>query len=172
MSQILIGNIISFVSAMFMAASCLADTKYKIFFYQVLECLVLAVASVFFGSLAGAVTLVLCALRNYIIARERFSMAIMWLFVILTIVSGVWVNNLGLLGLIPVIATVEYTICCHYITSVKGTKYSIFVNVLLWVIYSFMIYDFSTGIADTIVLIVDAAAIVRMRHSSQPAEHD
>ena len=55
MSQILIGNIISFVSAMFMAASCLADTKYKIFFYQVLECLVLAVASVFFGSLAGAV---------------------------------------------------------------------------------------------------------------------
>lgn len=161
-TTILIGNIISFIAALFMAASCMATTKYKIFFYQLMECLILAIASIILGSYAGALTLILCAIRNLIIAKDHFSKTIMWFFVILTIITGLWVNNLGFIGLIPIFATVEYTICCHYITSIKGTKYSIFVNILLWIIYSFMIYDFSTAISDCILLIVDTIAIVRI----------
>ncbi len=78
----------------------------------------------------------------------------MTVFLILTIVAGVLANTRGLVGLLPVFATVEYTICCHYIVGEKATKCSIFVNVLLWVIYSFLICDLSTAVSDTIVLLL------------------
>ena len=79
------------------------------------------------------------------------------------VVFGVWANNRGLIGLIPVVATVEYTICCHYVKEIKAVKCSIFVNTFLWVFYSFAIMDFSTGFTDATVLIIDAVSLARLR---------
>ena len=53
---LIIGNGISFVAAIFMVASCVVKRKRTIFLCQFLECALLAVASVFFGALAGAMT--------------------------------------------------------------------------------------------------------------------
>lgn len=168
-TTVIIGNIISFIAALFMVASCLARSKRKIFFYQGLECFILAGSSAVLGSSAGTVTLLLCAVRNVFIAKNVFSKPIMWSFVLLTVIIGGWVNALGLLGLIPIIATVQYTFCSHYITSVKGTKYSIFVNVLMWVVYSFMIFDFSTAISDVIILVIDSVDIFRIHREERRA---
>ena len=116
---LIIGNGISFVAAIFMVASCVVKRKRTIFLCQFLECALLAVASVFFGALAGMTTLV---------ANDRYTKPMMTVFLILTIVAGVLANTRGLVGLLPVFATVEYTICCHYIVGEKATKCSIFVN--------------------------------------------
>lgn len=169
MKAIIIGNIISLCAAGFMVASCLVSDKRRVFLFQFLECSILAVASVFFGSLAGATTLILGALRNLVVARDKFTKPVMWFFLILVTVAGLWTNTKGLVGLLPVIATVEYTFCCYYVTGDRETKYSIFVNVLLWVIYSFLILDFSTAISDSIVLLVDTAAIFRLRRKERRA---
>lgn len=102
--------------------------KKNIFLCQFLECALLAVASVFFGALAGMTTLVFSAIRDLLVANDRYTKPMMTVFLILTIVAGVLANTRGLVGLLPVFATVEYTICCHYIVGEKATKCSIFVN--------------------------------------------
>ena len=107
----IIGNILSFFAALFMVASCVVKRKQAVFFCQFLECALLAVASVFFGSLAGMTTLVLSAVRNLVVAKGRYTKPVMVAFVILTIVAGLLANTRGLVGLLPVLATVEYTIC-------------------------------------------------------------
>lgn len=160
--MIVIGNIISFFAALFMIASCIVKGKRATFFCQFLECSLLAVASIFFGSFAGVTTLVLSAARNLVVAKDRYTKPLMYLFLVLTIVLGMLANTRGPIGFLPVVATVEYTVCCHYITGEKATKCSIFANILIWVVYSFLISDFSTAISDSIVLVVDAVAIVRM----------
>ena len=109
----------------------------------------------------------LSAVRNLVVAKDRYTKPVMVAFVILTIVAGLLANTRGLVGLLPVLATVEYTICCHYIEGEMATKCSIFVNVLLWIVYSFLICDFSTAISDSIVLVVDTVAIVRLWRSER-----
>ena len=84
----IIGNILSFFAALFMVASCVVKRKQAVFFCQFLECTLLAVASVFFGSLAGMTTLVLSAVRNLVVAKDRYTKPVMVAFVILTIVAG------------------------------------------------------------------------------------
>lgn len=160
--MLLIGNFISFIAAIFMIASCIVKEKEQIFIYQFLECMLLAFSSIFFGSISGVTTLVCSAGRNLLVAKNKFTKMAMYLFVVLTFTTGMIANTKGIIGLLPIIATIEYTICCHYIKGVTATKYSIFVNVFIWIIYSFAIYDFSTGITDVIVLIIDTFAIIKI----------
>ena len=65
----------------------------------------------------------------------------------------------------PVIATVEYTICCRLIRDVKRTRISVLVNEAIWLIYSFIIFDFSTALTDVAVIIVDILAIIREKRA-------
>ena len=162
MENIIIGNAISFLSAVCMALSCCSKDVKKVFGYQFLECVLLALASCFFGTYAAVVTLILCALRNIIIAAGKFTKPVMIIFTVAVAVCGFFVNNKGALGLLPVLATVEYTICCYYVKSLKGTKVSILVNLLMWIIYSFIIFDFSTAVSDSIIAAVDITVVLKM----------
>ncbi|GAA6295465.1 hypothetical protein F220043C3_38990 [Enterocloster asparagiformis] len=162
-TNLIIGNSISFVAALFMAASCCVNDRHRVFLLQAVECALLCVASIFFGSWSGITTLALSATRNYLVSKDKFNQNLMVLFLVLVVVFGVWANNRGLIGLIPVVATVEYTICCHYVKEIKAVKCSIFVNTFLWVFYSFAIMDFSTGFTDATVLIIDAVSLARLR---------
>lgn len=166
-ADILIGNGVSLAAAGFMAASCLVKSKRDVFLCQFSECLLLAAASVFFGSLAGTAVLALSALRNLLVAAGKYPKALMYLFLFLTLLLGVLVNTKGFIGLLPVAATVEYTVCCYYLKGLKATRYSIFVNVAIWVVYSFLIFDLATALTDSAVLVVDAAAIVKLHRSDR-----
>jgi len=64
MSNILIGNIISFAAAVFLAVSCVVKDRKQVFILQFMNCAVLALASYFFGSYINAGS-VLCKKRIY-----------------------------------------------------------------------------------------------------------
>lgn len=159
--NIVIGNVISFMSAMCMVFSCCSKDMKKVFGFQFLECVLLAVASVFFGTYAAVVTLLLSAARNIITAMGKFTRPVMVIFLLLVTGLGILTNNRGIIGFLPVIATLEYTVCCHYITDVKATKISILVNLIIWIVYSFIIFDFSTAVMDSMVAIVDVVVLVK-----------
>ena len=167
MGNILLGNLISLAAACFMAASCISGDNRRVFFYQFMECAILAVSSVVFGSLSGALTMALSAARNLITSLGKLTRSLTLFFFLASTVGGLLINTRGIVGLLPVIATAEYTICSYCIRSVRGTKYSIFVNVLFWVVYSFLILDFSTAISDSVILCIDGAAIFRMHRAER-----
>ncbi|MDY3280826.1 YgjV family protein [Dysosmobacter sp.] len=169
MGTIILGNLISLAAACFMAASCLAKDNRRVFFCQFMECAILAVSSVVFGSLSGALTMALSAARNLITSRGKLTRSLTVFFFLAAVVGGLLINTRGAVGLLPVIATAEYTICSYRVRSVLGTKYSIFVNVLFWVVYSFLILDFSTAISDSVILVIDGTAILRA-HRERRAE--
>lgn len=160
--MLIIGNILSFGAAMFTAASCCVKDRRKVFLFQFMECAVLAAASFFFGAYAGITALVLSGARNLLIAANRFDRRLMWVFLALIAAAGLLTNNRGLVGLMPVAATLEYTVCCHYVTGVKATRVSILVNALIWMVYSALILDISTAISNLIVSLVDIAAILKL----------
>ena len=161
MNNIIIGNIISFISAAFLAVSCVVKNRKHIFILQFLNCAILAIASYFFGSYAAISTLILCCIRNIFIAKDKYTAKVMTVILVLVIVLGLLTNNRGLIGLLPVMATVEYTICCYLIKDVHKTRISIFVNETIWVIYSLLVLDFSTALTDIIVIAVDLAVLFK-----------
>jgi len=166
MSNLVIGNIISFIAAIFMMYSTIINDREKVFFYQFLNCVFLVIASWFFSSYSGMLMLGISAIRNHLVSKDKFTKNTMILFVVISVVFGIYVNNRGLIGLISIIATVQYTICSYYIRSEQNTRYSIWVNVFLWVIYSLLILDISTFSTDFVTLIITTIAIFKNRKKS------
>lgn len=170
-SRHLIANLISAVCAVFtIAASWVPDRK-KSYLIQVAQCFTYAVASVFFGMYATAVSMVLCSVRNGLEAYDKFSLKLCIPFCVIVAALGIGFNTSGVLGLIPAFATVVYTLGCYLCKSLLSTKINIFVNLLLWTLYDMMIVDVPSSVVDSVGALVALVAFFRIR-KMQDCESD
>ena len=170
MTNYQIATILSVITALFTAASGWVPDRKKTFQLQTAQCLIYAVASYFFGMYATIVTVLLCSWRNWMESNERFTVKICVPFCILVTLLGLIMNRAGLTGLLPVAATLLYSVGCCVFKDLLITKANILVNLLLWTLYDLLIADYPSLIMDSIGAAVAAAAMLRIRKMSQSPE--
>ena len=164
-SRYLIANILSGICAVFTVYASWVPDKKVSYLVQVAQCLTYAVASVFFGMYATVATMILCAVRNGLNAYERFSLKLCIPFCIAIAVLSVAFNNSGLLGLIPCIATIIYSLGCCLFSSLLSTKINIFVDLFLWTVYDVLIKDIPSTLVDAAGAAVALIAFFRIRRA-------
>lgn len=163
MNRIIIGNMISFLASIALTAGCLMKDPKKVYGMQVTENVILIVSSACFGSWSGISTLLVSTVRNILLVKGMFDKRMMYLFMILVTGCGLAVNNKGLIGLLPVFATVILTVCNYYAREIMAIKWSLFINIVLWAIYFFAILDVVSGITQVVIAVVTIASIFQLR---------
>ena len=161
--QIIIGNIISFFAAVLLALTAWTKSEKRTFIYQVGENLVLGISSLVFGSFAAAVTAFLSASRCIVILKGKYTKPVMFLYTVLIVVLGLLTNTKGIIGFLPVIASVEYAMLNYYTSDIRGLKWALIINLALWDFYAFWIKDFSSGIAWIIMIVVTLVSLWKLR---------
>ena len=164
--SVLIGNLLAFVAACFTFLSAWSTDRKRIYLYQAAQCAVLAAANVFFASLSGVTTCALCALRNLLIAYERFTPGLCAVFAAAVAGLGLYANNRGAVGLLPIVTTAVYTVGCLYAKSTRAIKWNLIANLILWAVYDAFVLDFVSCAVDTVSAI---AALVSLRRDRQTA---
>ena len=157
----LIGNCISFAGAFFTLLSAWSRDRKRIYFYQAAQCLLLAVANIFFASVSGVTTCALCAVRNCLLAFDRFTARSCAVFVVAVAALGLYTNNRGLAGLLPIVATVLYTLGCFFAKRTKAIKLNMIVNLVLWAAYDLLVGDFVSAAVDSVSAVTALASILR-----------
>lgn len=160
--NIWIANGISTLASLFMIASCITKHRERVFHLQFIQCILLSISSYFLSSYSGIAANLVSGFRNLAVAKGYFSKRMMIFFLVISLGLGLAVNNRGWIGLLPMIANLQFALCSYACTSLKGTKLSIWVNVVIWILYSFLVMDIATGISDTIVLIINTITIIRI----------
>lgn len=160
---LIIGNIISMGSACFTAAASYVRKKEHIYLCQIWQCALLSLASLFFQSYAGITTLMLCAIRNFIIMKGWYTGKICGIFCVLVGVLGFICNNRGIIGIIPICATLLYTIWSYFARNEFSIKCNIIINLSLWVLYEGLIMDISSIIMDGIAIIIAIGSLLRIK---------
>ena len=163
MNRIILGNLISFAASLALTAGCLMKDPKKVYGMQVTENLILVASSVCFGAWSGISTLLVSTVRNILLVKGRFDKWMMYLFIALVTVCGLAVNNKGLIGLLPVLATVILTICNYYAREIRAIKWSLFVNIVLWAVYFFAILDVVSGVTQIVIAVVTLTSIIQLR---------
>ena len=158
---LLIGNLISFAAACFTLASAWSGDRKRIYLYQAMQCTLLAVANIFFSSVSGVTTYAICAVRNVLLAYDRFTARLCMFFVACVSVIGLVVNNRGLVGLIPVFTTALYTVICLYAKRRIAIKANIIANLSLWAVYDILISDYVSFAVDTGSAVVAVFSLLR-----------
>ncbi|MDO4467340.1 MAG: YgjV family protein [Bacillota bacterium] len=146
--NIIIGNCISFLSALFTIYSSIQKEREKIYFYQIWQCFAMVIASLFFVSYSGVCTFLLCTIRNYLLMKDKYTKNMCYLFMLAIGILGILSNNRGMLGLLPVIGSIIYTYGSLICKKTISIKINIILNLLIWGIYEGMIYDFVSAIVD------------------------
>lgn len=134
----------------------------KVYVMQVTENLILVASSLCFGSWSGISTLLVSTVRNILLVKGRFDKRMMYLFIVLVTGCGLAVNNKGLIGVLPVLATVILTVCNYYAREILAIKWSLFVNIVLWAVYFFAILDVISGITQIVIAAVTIASIIQL----------
>ena len=139
--RILFGNLLSLIAALFTFLSAWSRDRKSIYLFQAAQCGILSAANVFFSSVSGVTTCALCTLRNLLIAYDRYTPRLCALFLAAVAALGLWANNRGLVGLLPVAATALYTVGCLYAKSPRTIKLNLIVNLILWAVYDAFVLD-------------------------------
>lgn len=162
MSHYMIATILSFITACFTLASSWTKDPHRTYGYQVGQCLVYAVAAYFFGVYPCIIMMLINALRNYLIATSRYEAKHCIIFSALALILGLWTNTSGVIGLLTIGATIQYSICGYFLKKDIPVKINVVINLLIWLCYDILVRDIFSGMMDSIAAVLAVMTIFRI----------
>lgn len=152
------GNIIGFISACLMLWVGVLKNKKKILIVQTIQMALSSLSNFILGGFTGMILNVLGCIRN--IVCYKGCLTIIWkvMFIVAAIGLSVSVNNLGFIGLLPVISNVSY-ICFMNTKDVVKFKLLLVFTTTLWIFYDFYIQSYAYATLDCASVVAHILAI-------------
>ena len=160
--NIIIGNAISLFAGIFLILSMWVNDEKEAYKHQFLNAFFLTISSIFFLSWTGVTTMALAASRNVMVYNDKLTFNWTIFFIILSVVFGLAVNTKGIIGLLPIIAIVQITLCNYYLKTIKWIKLSFIVNELFYIVYFIAIWDFSSSVIESITAIIGLISLFKL----------
>lgn len=102
-------------------------------------------------------------IRNIICYKDKLGLKEKIIITVLSVVLSIIVNNLGVIGFLPVISTIAY-IWLMNIKDVKKFKLLIIFTMFMWFIYDFTIKSYTSAIFDILTIISNMISLVYVKN--------
>ena len=163
-TTVLIGNISALLAMITNAFSATRKTSRGILLSQNLTQAIYCITAIILGGYSAAVQNAVSILRNFAAIGNKRSKVVQWGLVLTGVVLGVAVNNRGLIGLLPVISNLMYTIAVfRFVNKERALKISFLISVVFFVVFNLAIMNFVGALADTVVIVTTAVALIRSK---------
>lgn len=167
---LILGNIFSLIATFFLAVSPLKNSKKDIIFYQIFSSAFDALANYTLGGFSGTVAILASLTRNILIYKNKCTLTAIIIIITIMIVGGLSVNKHGWIGILPIIANLEYTIWLHFGSeNAKAVKLSIAINVLIWAVYDLTILAIPALISDIVIFALTLYGIYKHSKDNKKA---
>ena len=164
MTDLIVGNACSLCA---MVSDSISGTRKKnsqILGIQILSQIFYGVGSIILKGYSGTVQNAVAILRNLAAMKGLKSKWIEWILIVLGVVLGIVFNNLGLVGWLPIVANLEYSIAVFYFKkSEKGLKIAFIINMLMFTVFSFAISNYVGILSNTVVAVTTFVSLLRKR---------
>lgn len=105
---------------------------------------------------------VVALLRNLAAMKNVKSKAVEWTLILLGVVLGIVFNNRGLIGWLPVVANLEYSVAFfRFKDRERSLKIAFILNMLMYVVFSLAIMNYVGVVANVVVAVTTAISLVR-----------
>ena len=167
-TAIIIGNLSTVLAMAANAFSATRKTAKSILLSQNLSQSVYCFSALVLGGYSAAVQNIVSIVRNIAAVAKVRSKVLEWTLVILGVVLGVAFNNRGLIGLLPVVGNLQYTLVIFRLRHNEwALKISYLISVAVFVVFNSSIYNFVGAAADTVVVITTIVSLVKERKRKQ-----
>lgn len=160
--NIVLGNLCTLLAMGTDSISATQKTTTRVLWVQNLSQLFYCASAIFLKGYSAAVQNVISIIRNMVAIKKIDSKAVQWFLVILGTILGLWFNNLGWMGLVPVIANLQYTLVIfHFQNNDKVLKISFLTSALMFTFFSLFIYNFVGVITNFVVAVTTAISLFK-----------
>lgn len=148
---VIIGNVFSLFSAICIMVSASQKNKKDFMLYQVGDTLFGSFACIMLSAYAALVISIICLIRNILSYKNKLTQNYTMILTILGIITGLCVNNLGMVGLLPIIASASFTICIYITKNEQQMRYALVVNMLLWFVHNAYVQAYPSAVACIVI---------------------
>ena len=168
--SLILGNILSLIATFFLALSPLQNRKKEIVFYQIFSSVFDALANYTLGGFSGTIAILASLTRNILIYKNKCTHTAVVIIMVVMVIGSLSVNRHGFIGILPIIANLEYTLWLHFGSeNAKGVKLSIAINVLIWAVYDLTILAIPAFISDIIIFALSLYGISKLSKGTKKA---
>lgn len=165
MVQIVIGNMIAFIASILMVFAGLQKKKKKILFIQIIQIALSVISNLVLGGYTGAIINAVSCVRDILCYKDKMGNKEKIIIIVLAVGLSITFNNLGWIGLLPVVATVLYIIFMNT-KDVVRFKYLIIFSMIMWLVYDIYIKSYTSGIFDFMSVIANLIAICQIKNKN------
>lgn len=171
MNTILIANAIALIASLLMVYTGYIKKKEKILFFQTIQIGLSVISNLILGGITGAIINALGLIRNILWYKEKLNKIAQIILIILSILLGVYFNNLALIGLLPIVSNVVYILFMN-IKDVTKFKYLIIFTMTMWLIYDIYIMSYTSVVFDLGNIIANIISIIQIKKSTKKGEEN
>lgn len=166
MTNIIIGNIIALIASILMVISGLQKKKKTILFIQIIQIALSVISNIVLGGYTGAVINAISCVRDILCYKDKLGTKEKIIIIILAIGLTIIFNNLSLIGLLPLIATIVY-ISFMNIKDVVKFKFLVIFSMIMWLVYDLYIKSYTSGIFDFLSIVANIIAIYQLQKNNK-----
>lgn len=159
--EIIIGNIVALVASVVMVYSGIVNNRKKVIILQTIYTALFIVSDLLLDGFSGAIINTLSILRNILAYNDKLDTNSKIVISILAIITCIIYNNLGFVGLFPLISMILYLLFMNT-KDIQKFKLLIIGTSFLWALYDLRIklytsfaFDMATIIGALITFIIN-----------------
>lgn len=158
---LIIGNTITFIASIFMVCTGIIKEKLKLIYAQTVMIILFIISNIILGGITGAITNFINLIRNILYYKNKFALKEKIIISLILIILSITTNNLGIIGLLPLISGLLYIWFIDIKDMIKF-KILIIVTTLLWLIYDLTIKSYTSSIFYVATIIASIVSIIQI----------
>lgn len=166
MSNVIIGNVVALIGSVLMVYSGFIKEKKKILYVQTLQIGLFVISNFVLGGITGGIINILCCIRNILSYKDKLGLKEKIIITILSVALTVPFNNLGIIGLLPMVSTVLYIWLINVKDIVKFKMLIAFTN-FTWLVYDICILSYTSAIFDFMSMVANIITIFQINYSKK-----
>ena len=162
--EILAGNLSSLCAMVTDSISGTRKKQKQILLLQSLSQVFYMTSYIVLRGYSSAVQCVVGILRNFAAMWKIKSKVVEWILVAMGVGLGIYFNNMGLLGWLPVVANLEYSIAVfRFKENPRALKIAFLINMLMYCVFNAIILNFVGAISSLVVAVTTLIFLIKDR---------
>ena len=169
MNDIFVGNMCSLCAMVSDSVSSTQKKPNRVLAVQIVSQVFYAAGSIILKGYSSTVQNAVAVLRNLAAMKNVKSRVVEWILILAGGGLGIWFNNRGLLGGLPIVANLEYSVAVfRFKDSVSWLKAAFLLNAVMYFVFNLVIMNYVGAAANVIVIITTVVFMIRNIRAGRP----
>ena len=171
-TAVIIGNLFSLCAMVSDSVSGTRKKHSEIMAVQIVSQFFYAASSIALKGYSSTAQNVVAVFRNLAAMRNIKSKVLEWALILAGVALGIAFNNRGLLGWLPIIANLEYSISVFRLKdNERALKLAFIVNMIMYAVFSVVIMNYVGAVSCTVIAVTTALSLLRMNKGADSSKN-